>query len=325
LLQALEKDPEAKVRTNAAKALGRFDDVSAVPGLREALEKDPDVMVRAAAALALGKFSPIVAAGQVTVIIEALIKALEKETDPSSYVSALDKYSSVAPVAVAPKLIAALTKVIDDPNAPAEATVDAASALGKLGQAEAVMRSLHRGGVNSRLLDLGEDVLVANFNKLYCYLLVGEILKEQKQDTMSYPNLASFLKRKGLDIERSTVSMYMKAIPDLFQNLNGETDMSDEEDQGQLVTNDESFDLDPRKTYGRRIMAEQKKVHEDEEKAYFRSKQGLPFKMFRRGWQMWEEVRDYFAQVLRRPGPSHGSPASNVALDRLQINDNTER
>lgn len=80
LIEALKKDKEADVRSNAASALGGIGQKAAlaVPALAEVLQKDKDAEVRSSAASALGDFGL-----QAASVVPALIEAL-KETEISS-------------------------------------------------------------------------------------------------------------------------------------------------------------------------------------------------------------------------------------------------
>ncbi len=117
------KDPDKKVRENAANALGAICDKAAVPALIEALE-DPEIWVRARAVLALKKIKDNSA-------IFALNKML-KDIDPNVRGYAAEALGELGDRSVVPLLVEALK----DPSGYARGC--AAEALGKIGDPSAI-------------------------------------------------------------------------------------------------------------------------------------------------------------------------------------------
>lgn len=123
LLMELFKDPDSRVRENAAGLLGRFWDVVPVASLAEAL-KDPSSRVRAKAVRTLGNRG-----SEAKSAVPALIETLK---DSDSYVreNAAEALGNIGPAAK--DAVPALVSSLADTDKPVREK--AAEALGKFGQ-----------------------------------------------------------------------------------------------------------------------------------------------------------------------------------------------
>lgn len=202
---------------------------------------------------------------------------------------------------MAPTLIALLTKVIEDSSVFYWARIDATTALGKLGQAESVMRSLHRSGVNSRLPGLGDKKIVENIKALFAFLLIGEILEKEGTDSIPLKHLANRLEGQVERCRDRTLSALLWDVEGLFRELNS----------------------DPRPKERERV-EDWEKYFVDVENDYFDRRSGRPFRMLRKGKEAWHEVRDYFRIILHRDGKTPRPATSRAALDRSFIPDNND-
>lgn len=141
LSRALAQDEDPSVRRAAAWALGEIEDAQAIPALGRALRQDPDPTVRQMAAHAIGEIED--PAG-----VEPLGAALANETDPPTRAQIIEALGEIED----PAAIPALTRVLSDSSA--ELRAAAAYALGEVEDPRAVeplAQALTDGDVQVRL------------------------------------------------------------------------------------------------------------------------------------------------------------------------------
>jgi hypothetical protein len=107
--------------------------------------------------------------------------------------------------------------------------------------------------------------------ELYCFWLIGQILRERAEDSISFGELAQSLSSKWREISTGTVRNFADRIEAFFRRLNGDVAWRPV-DQVRLES-----------------VAEQAN--------YFDRRKGKPFRIYAKGWSAWEKTDEHFKLI----------------------------